>query len=369
MSFRMSEEMQCARCGAPLVLPSDYGAWLVRCQYCGFEHELPDRAGRQAYADRRRQEQEAAARAQAEAVARDAWNKKSSRNRSIQRFLLVAVPIGLVIGAVWFIEHFVTFTTDTASAQISQQLSKISELSTPPPAMLALGTKAKASGCPTAVDQPTFANNEYSGTYTLVKSECIRFLAVATPAAPLALLITDPAGVVTTRSAPTGTLDTSYCPKTEGSYQSKIRGAAQFWMQAVACPRKFGEDPVTTGKEKVAARLKELMTHGCFDIALANTVFFDDRKFTTSLNPGTCFDVIAATGVSDNDLTVTMSTPFGESVAPMPAPATSFEVAYCAASAGPHVVDVGPAVNGPFAAAIAVCNRSALPKLLPKAGK
>jgi hypothetical protein len=365
----MSEDLNCGRCGAPLMLPSDFGVWLVQCQYCGFEHELPDRAGRQAYADRRRLEQEAAARAQAEAVTRDAWNKKNSRRRTIQGVLLVTVPIGLVVGSVVLIQHFVTFTTDAATAQISQQLSQIAQVSTPPPEMLALGTKAKASGCPTAVDQPMFEHNEYSGTYTLVKSECIRFLGMATPAAPLTLLITDPAGVVTTRTAPTGTLDTSYCPKTEASYQVKVRGAPQFWIQALGCPRKFGEDSVTTGKEKVAARLKQLMTHGCFDIALANTVFFDDRKFTTSINPGICYDVIAATGVSDNDLTVTMSTPFGESVTPMPAPTTSFEVAYCAANAGPHVVNVDPAVNGPFSVAIAVCNRSALPKVLPTAGK
>ncbi len=345
-----------------MALPSDFGVWLVRCQYCGFEHELPDRAGRQAYADRRRQELEGAARAQAEATARQAWNKKNARRRTIQGLLLVTVPIALVIGAVVFIESFVTFSSDTSSAQLLRP-------STPPPELLALSAKAKASGCPTAVDQPTFANKEYSGTYTLVKSECIRFLGVATPAAPLTLLITDPAGLVTTRAAPTGTLDASYCPKTEASYQVKVRGAPEFWLQALACPRKFGEDPLTTGKEKVAARLKELMTHGCFEIALANTVFFDDRKFTTSISPGTCFDVVGATGVADNELTVTMSTPFGESVAPMPAPATGFEVAYCAASAGPHVVEVGPAVNGPFSVAIAECSRNALPKVLPKAGK
>jgi hypothetical protein len=279
--------------------------------------------------------------------------------------LLVCVPIALVIGAVAFIEHVVSISSDT----IGSALASLPPITPPPPVLLVLSERAKASGCSIAVDRPTFANKEYSSTYKLVKSECIRFLGVATPAAPLTLLITDPAGIVTTRSAPTGTLDTLYCPKSEATYQVNVRGAPEFWVQAVACPRKFGEDPLTTGREKVAARLKELMTHGCFDIALANTVFFDDRKFTTSLSPGTCFDVIAATGVSDNDLTVTMSTPFGESVAPMPAPTTSFETAYCAANAGPHVVDVVPAVNGPFSVAIAVCNRNALPKVLPKAGK
>jgi hypothetical protein len=346
-----------------VALPSDFGVWLVHCQYCGFEHELSDRAGRQAYADRRRQEQESAAEAEAAAAAREVWNKKNARRQTIQGIVLVALPIILLLTVVGLVEHFVSFSTSPSAGTPSTPFRE------PPAALVALTTKARATGCPTAVDDLTFASNEYSSTYKLVKSECIRFIGMAATPAPLTLLITDPAGVVTTRTAAAGTLDSSYCPKTEARYQVKVSGAPEFWLQALACPRKFADDPGTTGRDKVGARLKQLMTHGCYDVALANTVFFDDRKFTTSLNAGTCFDVVSATGVSDNELTVSMSTPFGESVNPMPVPATDLEVAYCAASAGPQVVEVWPAVNGPFSVAIAVCNRNALPKVLPKAGK
>ena len=82
-----------------------------------------------------------------------------------------------------------------------------------------------------------------------------------------------------------------------------------------------------------------------------------------------CMDFIAATGVADNEIQSTMSSPFGESIAPLPAPATSIEIPYCAASAGPHVIEVSGAVNGPYSVAIAICTRKALPQALPKAGK
>jgi hypothetical protein len=359
----MADEMQCTRCGAPLALPSDFGVWLVHCQYCGFEHELPDRAGRQAYAEQQRELGMKEADAQAARLARQAWDEKYARSKRNQTLLVITIPVVLVLGAVGGLSYLISTVGGDPTPTRSQTAL------TPPPALSALAAKAQAEGCSVAVNEPTRANGEYSSKYQMVKHECVRFVAVATPATALSLTIVDPNGGVTTRPAPTGTLDTTYCPKADDEHQVKVRGGGEFWVQAFGCPRKFGSDSATTGKDKVGARLKQLMTHGCYDVALANTVYLDERKFTTDLTVGTCFDVIASSGVPDNELKLTLSTPFGESVTPMPAPATDLEVAYCAANAGPHVVETTAAVNAPYSVAIAICNRNVLPKVLPKAGE
>ncbi|HEY4104987.1 MAG TPA: hypothetical protein VGM44_13910, partial [Polyangiaceae bacterium] len=87
----MADNLQCLRCGAPMALPEDFGVWLVRCQYCGFESELPDRAARQAYAERRQQEAASLARVQAD-TARAETERQRSRYK--QRRLTVFIVLG-----------------------------------------------------------------------------------------------------------------------------------------------------------------------------------------------------------------------------------------------------------------------------------
>jgi hypothetical protein len=360
----MPSDLQCARCGAPVALPNDFGVWLVRCQYCGFEHELPDRAGRQAYAERRQREANQAAQAQAQAAAAESAGNRTRRQRRVVVAFLVAgsvVFFAAVIGVIVF-----------AASQVVAPAALIpggAPGQSPPPTLSALSSKATAAGCPKVLDGPSAQNNEYRGTFTIVKRECMRFLAVSTPAAPLALQVTDPAGVVTTRSAPSGTLDETFCAKENAEHLVKISGAPQFWVEAMTCPRVFASDATTTGMTRVSERLKQLMTHGCYQISLAAATVSDERKLTTPLDAGMCFDVLAASGVPDNLIQAKVTTPFGEDVGPLPAAATNLEIPYCATAAGPYVVELSPSIDGPFSIAIAICNRSALPKVLPKAGK
>ncbi|MEO7037966.1 MAG: hypothetical protein ABI548_28625 [Polyangiaceae bacterium] len=357
----MSDDLQCGRCGAPLAPPSDFGVWLVRCQYCGFEHELADRAGRQAFAERRQREAEGAAQELAAAAQRQLANQTKAKGTRNLTLLLVGVPILLVFGVVGVVVHLVSNATE--------QLVTIPTITAPPPALEGLADKARAAGCGTVVVQPAFENQEYSGSFHLVHSECIRFLAVADPPAALSLYITDPTGAVAAHPGASGPFDNTYCPKATGEYKLKLRGAAQFWIEALGCTRTFGTDPESTGKTKVGAKLKQLMTHGCYQISLATETFTDERKLTIPLDAGTCFDLFAATGVPDNELKLTLSTPFGETVAPIPPTANELELPYCAASAGPHIMELSAALDGPFSAAIAICTRSVLPKTLPKAAK
>ncbi len=242
-------------------------------------------------------------------------------------------------------------------------------LTPPPPTLAPLAAKALASGCPKVLDGPSAQNNEYRGTFTIVKRECMRFLAVSAPAAPLTLQVTDAAGAVTTRSAPSGTLDETFCAKENAEHLVKISGAPQFWIEALTCPRTFATDADTTGMARVGSRLKQMMAHGCYEISFAAATFSDERKLTTPLDAGMCLDVLAATGLPDNLIQAKVTTPFGENVGPLPPAGTDLEIPYCATAAGPHVIELSPAIDGPFSIAVAICSRGALPKVLPKAGK
>jgi len=356
----MASDLQCARCGAPVPLPNDFGVWLIRCQYCGFERELPDRAARQAYAERRQREAEQAAAATTRAAADSLAQKRRGRQRLIWALLFFAGS-AVVLAAV--IHAVVNAATNAVSAPA------LVPGRAPPPELAALASRATIAGCPKVLDGPSLQSAEYRGTFTIVKRECLRFLALSTKPAPLTLQITDAAGAVTTRSAPTGTLDETFCAKENAEHLVKLSGAPEFWVQAMTCPRTFGSDPSTTGMTRVGDRLKQLMAHGCYEISFAASTYSDDRKLTTPLEPGTCFDVLAATGIADNPISAKLTTPFGEAVGPLPAPATYLEIPYCATAAGPHVVELSSALDAPFSIAIAICNRNALPKILPKASK
>lgn len=357
----MAHDPQCERCGAPLTLPTDFSVWMVRCQYCGHDHELPDHAGRRAYAERQRQDAERAALNQAQVAALGRAPKASSGAGKVVLITLIVVPaIALVvIGVVMAI----------IGASSSSSAPSTTLKNDPPPALAALAAKAGTEGCPRVVTEPSVQHKTYSSSYGLVKAECARFLAVAVPPAPLVLLVTDPAGAVTRRFAPTGTLDQTVCAKSNADHQVVIQGAPEFWLEARACPRKFADDGSTTGKSRVVAELKQLMSHGCYDISLTPTTVFNNRKLTTPLNAGQCLEVLAATGVEDNAITAKLSTPFGEAVAPLPAPGLDLQIAYCAATSGEHVTELSSAVDGPFTIGIAICNRAALPRVLPKASK
>jgi hypothetical protein len=356
----MSSDPCCARCGAPLDLPSDFAIWLVRCQYCGFEHELPDRPARQAYAEARRREAAQAAQAQTQAAAAEIARKRATGQR---RVLIVFLLLGGALALAGIIA-VVVFAASQSTASTASTQSLV-----PPPALAALASKAAVAGCPKVLDGPNAQNTEYRGTFTIVKRECMRFLAVSATPAALTLQVTDAAGAVTTRSAPSGTLDETFCAKENAEHVVKISGAPQFWVQALTCPRTFASDAETTGMARVGERLKQLMAHGCYEISFAAATFSDDRKLTTTLDAGTCFDVLAATGLPDNLIQSKVTTPFGENIAPLPEPGTDLEIPYCAKTAGPHVIELSPSIDGPFSIAVAICARGALPKVLPKAGK
>src|SRR5580692_7037458 len=108
----MSSDLQCARCGAPLALPTDFGVWQVRCQYCGFEHELADRPARQAYADQQRQDALRAAEARARATEAEGARATLLRGGRTALFGALAFTLVLMAGIAGVVVYVVGHVTD-----------------------------------------------------------------------------------------------------------------------------------------------------------------------------------------------------------------------------------------------------------------
>jgi hypothetical protein len=102
-------------------------------------------------------------------------------------------------------------------------------------------------------------------------------------------------------------------------------------------------------------------------IALVCTIAAGCNKFNPAaakgrLNDGSCIQILAATGMRDNDITLQLTTPFGENVKG-PAPGTEAILSYCVTQAGPYTGTLSAALNGPFTAAAITCPRAAVKPL------
>ena len=84
------------------------------------------------------------------------------------------------------------------------------------------------------------------------------------------------------------------------------------------------------------------------------------QELSATLHKGTCVQLIAATGMDGNDLTISLVTPFGVSV-PAPPPGKEVVLSYCVKEGGPHTGTLTPALAGPFTSAAIICPRKKMP--------
>src|SRR5215831_4378685 len=138
--------LSCEGCGAPLVVPNDYSVTAVRCQYCGRERVLPDAAQRMAHIERMRddaaREAEANARAhEADAAARAAaFNNVGKTASNIGRLIVwmaIGVPALLGLSLTGIIAAVTSGNTPPASSNSDPA----------PAAMMAVVAKAQANSC------------------------------------------------------------------------------------------------------------------------------------------------------------------------------------------------------------------------------
>ncbi len=158
-----------------------------------------------------------------------------------------------------------------------------------------------------------------------------------------------------------------HCPKVDGQHRVVVTPATKDFYTFVAldCPRPLNDprpsDSRSTGQAAVAARMKALYARGCRHIVHPAERLDAAIKWTPKFpksRRSNCLQILVMTGASDNVLTVTMKTPFGEDVA-VPQPGQVVDFRYCAKSGGPHPIIIKPSNDKFYTFAAVDCPRRA----------
>jgi hypothetical protein len=118
------------------------------------------------------------------------------------------------------------------------------------------------------------------------------------------------------------------------------------------------DDPKSTGEERMTALMKAADAAGCKTVILPPTRDQGDQTLDTKfVVNGTCVRALVTTGMPDNKLTLTMKTPFGETIK-TPEASTEIDFIYCPKKAGPHPTSISPTTDGYYTVAALECPAS-----------
>jgi len=114
----------------------------------------------------------------------------------------------------------------------------------------------------------------------------------------------------------------------------------------------------STGEDRTTAVMKQLYDKGCKTVIMAPAQSAGETTLTASfVVNGTCVRVLAITGVADNKLTLTMKTPFGETIQ-TPDAANEVDFTYCPKTPGPHPMSIVPSTDDFYTVAAVECPAS-----------
>jgi len=127
---------------------------------------------------------------------------------------------------------------------------------------------------------------------------------------------------------------------------------------AAPVPAPRASDSKSTGEARTTVVMKQLYDKGCKNVIMAPVQSSGEKTLKAAfvLN-GTCVRVLAITGVPDNALTLTMKTPFGETI-PTPEAGNEVDFTYCPKTPGPHPMSIVPATDDFYTVAAVECPAS-----------
>jgi hypothetical protein len=227
------------------------------------------------------------------------------------------------------------------------------------------------------VAEPEVNDAPISWTMTMkADGDCINVLAATgVQSNALAIDMRTPFGQQVPAPAPSYFAHVVHCADADGKYPVEVTPTNDYFytFAAIGCPRTLyerprSEDPVSTGLNVVAARMKELYAAGCTHVlypAEPTDVAFEWTPELSKSKQANCLQILAATGSATNVLTMSMTTPFGELV-PVPAPAKLIDFLYCGETGGPHKIVFTPSDKDLYTFAAVDCPRHVARKLLEK---
>jgi len=123
-------------------------------------------------------------------------------------------------------------------------------------------------------------------------------------------------------------------------------------------PAPRASDAKSTGEDRTTVLMKQFYDKGCKTVIMAPIQSSGESSLKASfVVNGTCVRVLAITGVADNKLTLTMKTPFGETIA-TPEASTEVDFTYCPKTPGPHPMSIVPATDDFYTVAAVECPAS-----------
>jgi hypothetical protein len=356
----------CSRCGASLAFPTEPDAVVVSCGYCHATTPLT------AEHVRLRQEQQQAIderRARAAMLDDERRSKRWEQKIWVLGFLgIFAVVGGSVAWSMWTgMNGSPSSGIVTRSAPAVEDPESLARLA---PAVQELA----ARGCRHVVQAPMSAQGRVESTVQMsAGGNCLRALvATATAGVQLTATLRTPtraehAAVREPGAAgPAEILELEHCPTETGEHVLTLEAApeASFAHALVDCEpqrEKHRDDPARNGWERVQAELASLREVGCDEVLLAPQTVAGAQQLTAELDGTRCTALVMA-GDADNPVTVELRTPFGER-AQAPAAATLVRLVHCAATKGPHAVDVRPTTDGYFTLAGLACPKASQARL------
>ena len=343
----------CSRCRGKLELPGDLEASAVACPYCDQENVLPRSlvASRSARAKAARDERKA----QERAAQRVDERKTRRRGRVIGAIVAVIVTalVGLTILVLFwmFRDNRSTDPAYTGQTQIMQSLAAL-----------------QAQGCVHVVSPPEVTEGHTRWTMTMKKGgSCLVALAsTGVRDNILTLQLRTPQKRSVPAPPPSNFVQLVHCASETGDHALDISSSTDYFYTyaVVDCPRSLyekprAEDPVSTGLSAVTERMKQLNADGCTHVVYpaerGDVPFEWNANFADSKNAN-CLHILGYTGVSANILTVTLTTPFGESVPTSP-PGNAIDFRYCGQTGGPHKLKFVPKTNDYYTFAAVDCPR------------
>jgi hypothetical protein len=358
----------CSRCGASLALPAEPDAVVVVCGYCHATTPLTTEHVRL-----RQEQQQAIDERKARAAMLD--DERASKRWERRLWALGFAGIfAIAIGSV-----ALSIGLDTSSAPSSED-APTATLVDDPQSLARLAPRTQelaAQGCRHVVQAPLSVQGRLEHTVQMSEGgSCLRVLA-ATATAGVRLLATmrTPTRAEHDAVGEPGAdgvaeiLELEHCPTETGEHVLTFTADpdASFAYALVDCApqrEKHRDDPSHNGEQRVRAELAKLRDAGCYEVLLPPQTVWGGQLLTAELD-GTGCTVLVAASDSDNPVTVSLRTPFGEQAQALD-PATLVRLVYCAKTKGPHPIEVKPTTDGYFTMAGLECPKSSQHRLEPK---
>jgi hypothetical protein len=227
----------------------------------------------------------------------------------------------------------------------------------------AVQERISTSGC-TIVNEVSFNRGGVRTRPTMVAGgNCLELFVSSEGRARVDL--TSPSGVQEAKAGP-GMTVLRHCAQESGTYTLNVH-ADEFAQTLVECPHPrhaYKDDAEKTGLAWVQSELAKLQKRGCRKVLLVPDLAFGERKLSGEWHKGrTCPVTVAATGIEENVLRVTLKSPLNEDL-PVPPAGTTLQVATCPKSDGLHAMTIHPTTFDFYAVGSVDCPKRVAKSLL-----